>query len=220
MSPARAVGAARNDRPRVPKKKVAGGAFAASASVATTEGPEVQVLPESLKRAKRAASGTPVVQTSRTDRSVRAHNEKGWSRPVKVWTSEFGKSQQSLLLQQTPSLRDGGVRGIVAHDLTTVGTRSRTRNQSTPARDDHQGWLRVRGPTPSKVSQSWTHKPPTSVDGVGALDLISRRAMLEGLREVNAAVVPFARLFYGQRSEYLWENNLGEIPTISQRVTQ
>ena len=43
----------------------------------------------------------------------------------------------------------------------------------------------------------------TSVDGVGAFDLISRRAMLEGLREVNAAVVPFARLFYGQRSVHL-----------------
>ena len=56
----------------------------------------------------------------------------------------------------------------------------------------------------------------TSVDGVVAFDLISRRAMLEGLREVNAAVVPFARLFYGQRSKYLWENDLGEIHTISQ----
>ena len=41
----------------------------------------------------------------------------------------------------------------------------------------------------------------TSVDGVGAFDLISRRAMLEGLREVNAAALLFARLFYGQRSD-------------------
>ena len=40
--------------------------------------------------------------------------------------------------------------------------------------------------------------------------------MLEGLREVNAAAVLFARLFYGQRSEYMWEDDLGEIHTISQ----
>ena len=40
--------------------------------------------------------------------------------------------------------------------------------------------------------------------------------MLEGLREVNAAVVLFTRLCFGQRSEYLWENDFGEIHTISQ----
>ena len=72
------------------------------------------------------------------------------------------------------------------------------------------------GLTPSKVSQSWTHKTITSIDGVGAFDFVPRRAMLEGLREVNAAAVPFARLFCGQRSEYMWENDLGEIHTVSQ----
>ena len=40
--------------------------------------------------------------------------------------------------------------------------------------------------------------------------------MLDGLREVNAAAMPFARLFCGQCSEYLWEDDLDEIHTISQ----
>ena len=41
--------------------------------------------------------------------------------------------------------------------------------------------------------------------------------MLEGLREVDAAAVPFARLFYGQRSEYMWEDDLAKL-TLSLRV--
>ena len=40
--------------------------------------------------------------------------------------------------------------------------------------------------------------------------------MLEGRREVNAAAVFFARLFYGQRSECTWEDDLGEIHTVFQ----
>ena len=51
----------------------------------------------------------------------------------------------------------------------------------------------------------------TSIDGVGAFDLMSRRAMLEGLQRVSAEAVPFARLLYGRRSEYLWESDSGEV---------
>ena len=69
--------------------------------------------------------------------------------------------------------------------------------------------------TPSKVSQSWTHKPPS-------LLLMAWHVRLNftsgdvGRREVDAAAVPFARLFCGQRSEYMWEDDLGETHTISQ----
>ena len=38
----------------------------------------------------------------------------------------------------------------------------------------------------------------TSIDGVRAFDLISRRAVLEGLQRVSAEAVPFARMFYGR----------------------
>ena len=58
----------------------------------------------------------------------------------------------------------------------------------------------------------------TSTDGVSAFDLISRGAMLEGLRQVRggSAAVPFARLFCGRPSEYLWEDASGEVHKIPQ----
>ena len=42
--------------------------------------------------------------------------------------------------------------------------------------------------------------------------------MLEGLRQVRgrSAAVPFARLFYGRPSEYLWEDASGEVHKIPQ----
>ena len=46
-----------------------------------------------------------------------------------------------------------------------------------------------------------------STDGVSAFDLISRGAMLQGLREVNEEALPFVRLFYGQPSTFLWEGD-------------
>ena len=54
----------------------------------------------------------------------------------------------------------------------------------------------------------------TSIDGVGAFDLISRRAMLECLREESSEAVPFARMFYGQTSEFFWVSDSGEIHSI------
>ena len=57
-----------------------------------------------------------------------------------------------------------------------------------------------------------------SIDGVGAYDLISRNAMLEGLlrMEDGDQVLPFVRCFYGSPSTYLWEDEVGnpqDIPT-------
>ena len=55
----------------------------------------------------------------------------------------------------------------------------------------------------------------TSLDGVSAFDLISRRAMLEGLAHVpgGASALPFVHLFYGRPSRYLWED--GVLPVAS-----
>ena len=51
----------------------------------------------------------------------------------------------------------------------------------------------------------------TSIDGVGAFDLISRRAMLGGLAKVDGGVptLPFVRMFYGSPSQCLWEDDSG-----------
>ena len=55
-----------------------------------------------------------------------------------------------------------------------------------------------------------------SIDGVSAFDLISRRSMLEALATVDGgpAVLPFVRVFHGQHSTYLWEDQEGLIHRI------
>ena len=50
-----------------------------------------------------------------------------------------------------------------------------------------------------------------SIDGIGAYDLISRSAMLEGLLKMDRGdeILPFVRCFYGSPSTYLWEDEMG-----------
>ena len=57
-----------------------------------------------------------------------------------------------------------------------------------------------------------------SVDGIGAYDLVRRRAMLQKLRTLPKAkaMLPFVLLSYGQPSEYLWVNDEGEVKTVKQ----
>ena len=57
-----------------------------------------------------------------------------------------------------------------------------------------------------------------SIGGIGAFDLISRNAMLEGLlrMEDGDQILPFVRCFYGSPSTYLWEDEMGVTQHISQ----
>ena len=57
-----------------------------------------------------------------------------------------------------------------------------------------------------------------SVDGIGAFDLISRNAMMEGLMDIDGgvAVLPFVRQFYGHPSTHLWEDDVGNVHEIAQ----
>ena len=50
-----------------------------------------------------------------------------------------------------------------------------------------------------------------SIDGIGAFDLVSRGAMLEGLRNVEGGgdALPFVSQFYGSPSTYVWEDEEG-----------
>ena len=50
-----------------------------------------------------------------------------------------------------------------------------------------------------------------SVDGIGKFDLVSREAMLSGLRttEGGDTLLPFVSQFYGRPSQYLWEDDEG-----------
>ena len=52
-----------------------------------------------------------------------------------------------------------------------------------------------------------------SVDGVGAYDLKSRKSMFSGLIDMRDGeqLLPFARIFHGEISTYLWENDVADI---------
>ena len=52
--------------------------------------------------------------------------------------------------------------------------------------------------------------------GARVFDMISRGAMMEGLRRVSGAALPFTRMFYGRSSEYLWEMDDGQVHRIPQ----
>ena len=57
-----------------------------------------------------------------------------------------------------------------------------------------------------------------SIDGIGAFDLVSRQAMLQGLLFVAGgdSALPFVQQFYGAPSSYLWEDQDGVVHTITQ----
>ena len=124
------------------------------------------------------------------------------------------------------SKSDGGVRGIVAGDVVRRLVARTISQQLAPAVEratsPHQYAMTTRAGCEcvAHVLQGLTEVDPeatvTSIDGVGAFDLISRRAMLQGLRGVDDAVLPFARLFYGQQSQYFWENDSCEVHIVFQ----
>ena len=76
----------------------------------------------------------------------------------------------------------------------------------------------------ARILQSMTDLDPetiiTSIDGVGAYDLISRNAMLEGLLQMEGGdqIIPFMRMFYGspRPSTYSWEDEMGTTQCIPQ----
>ena len=72
-----------------------------------------------------------------------------------------------------------------------------------------------------KFAGSWLEIDPAvtvlSTDGIGAFDLVSRQAMLQGLLRVAGgdSALPFVMQFYGAPS-FLWEDQDGVVRTITQ----
>ena len=121
---------------------------------------------------------------------------------------------------------DGGVRGIVVGDVIrrlVARTMAQQLGQAVEtATAPCQCALRTKAGCEcvAHVLQGLTELDPqatiTSMDGISAFDLISRRAMLEGLRvEGGSSALPFVRLFHGTLSKCLWEDGTGTVHTIS-----
>ena len=113
---------------------------------------------------------------------------------------------------------DGGVRGIVTGDVVRRLVARPLLNNWAQQLSQPQHPINMLSPPVLGVSvlliaiQALCGLNPratvTSVDGIGAYDSISRRAMLEGLMQVEggSATIP----------KYWWEDDVGEIHTIVQ----
>ena len=76
--------------------------------------------------------------------------------------------------------------------------------------------------TVAHILQVLTELDPSStvvsVDSIGAYDLMSRNAMMRGLRHVveGDRILPFVRAFYGKPSTYIWDDDVGDVHQIVQ----
>ena len=117
---------------------------------------------------------------------------------------------------------DGGIRGIIVGDifrrLIARTIAQQISKQVEEATAPHQYALQTKSGCEcvSHMVQMLTQLNPrqtvVSVDGVGAFDLVSRNAMLQGLGNMTggAQVLPFVRLFCSDPSTYVWEDEFGE----------
>ena len=121
----------------------------------------------------------------------------------------------------------GGVRGIATGDTfrrlvsrTLAASHAATFDEATrPFQHALSTRAGMDDALTAKLRAALERDPQTTVvslDGRSAYDCISRAAFLHKLHEVAPALVPFARLFYGQASEYLWWDESGERHSIFQ----
>ena len=136
----------------------------------------------------------------------------------------------ALRLGRVTALRkpSGGVRGIVVSDAfrrlvaRTLAQQFAKKAETATAPFQYALSTRAGCECVSHALQTLTDLDESatilSVDGVGAFDLISRRAMLEGLLNMEGGdrLLPFARQFYGSPSTFLWEDELGVVNHVQQ----
>ena len=123
---------------------------------------------------------------------------------------------------------DGGVRGIVAGDLfrrlvsRTIAKQLAKEVEAATAPFQYALSTRAGCECVAHMIQGLCEMNPsatiTSIDGISAYDSISRRAMLQGLRDLGegSRVVPFVLMFYSTPSSYWWEDAVGTVHHIRQ----
>ena len=116
------------------------------------------------------------------------------------------------------------IRGIVASDVVRrLVSRTITQQLSDvafAAPSPFQHALSTRCECISHALQSLSELDPNatilSIDGIGAFDLVSRGAMLQGLANVCLSALPFVHQFFGSPSHYIWEDDAGVVHNIAQ----
>ena len=123
---------------------------------------------------------------------------------------------------------NGGVRGIVAGDIVrrlvarTVSQQMMEKLQAATAPFQHAMATKSGCECIAHALQGLTEMDPRatvmSIDGISAFDLISRKATLQELIDLDggSSALPFVALFYGTPSSNLWEDFCGRTHTIVQ----
>ena len=126
------------------------------------------------------------------------------------------------------SKTEGGVRGIVVGDILrrlvarTMAKQIAKKVEETKAPFQYALTTKAGCECVAHILQTLTelNQETTiiSIDGVGAYDLISRNAMMEGLlrMEDGDQILPFVRMFYGNPSTHWWEDEMGVTQNIPQ----
>ena len=120
---------------------------------------------------------------------------------------------------------DGGVRGIVVGESLEGSSRGPLHRKLATvlsATAPYQYALKTRAGKEcvSHILQTLVESDAdatiVSIDGIGAFDLVSRNAMLRGLKGMDTGdrVLPFVRRFYGQPSLHIWEDEVGDVQDI------
>ena len=138
--------------------------------------------------------------------------------------------EEAIRLGRITALRkpDGGVRGIVVGDFLhrlvarTIAKQIAKQVEVAPAPWQYVLTTRAGCECVAHVLQHLTDGDAQatilSVDGIGAFDLVSRNAMLQGLMSIEdgGKVLPFVKTFYGQPSNFIWEDETGDVHDIPQ----
>ena len=118
---------------------------------------------------------------------------------------------------------NGGIRGVVVGDVIrrlvakTLAKQFMTRFEDATKTFQYALSTRAGCESIAHVVQVMTDRDPNctvlSIDGVGAFDLVSRRAMMTAVHSMDQGekLIPFLLQFYGHPSTHVWEDEEGTV---------
>ena len=187
-----------------------------------------------LRKARNGAAGGPSGMTAEHLR-VLLHNENDGNlhheTAVDVVKGEIpGPVAEAMRLGQMRALQKpaGGVRGIVVGDILrrlvakTLAQELSSHFEAATAPFQYALTTRSGCECVAHAVQALTDADPSttvlSVDGVGAFDMISRSAMLQGLKDAPGCerALSFVLQFYGRPFTYVWEDDCAVVHEITQ----
>ena len=187
-----------------------------------------------LRTARRGAAGGPSGMTADHLHPMldNDHDSELLSEAASILAQGIipGDVKDGMRLGRLTALRkpDGGVRGIVVGDIMrrlvarTMAKQVAKKAEEATAPFQYALTTKAGCECVAHILQTITDMDSratvVSIDGVGAYDLISRNAMMEGLlrMEQGDQILPFVRCFYGSPSTYLWEDETGNVQDIPQ----